>query len=100
VVVPLWLDPLFAPPTDARSLKTTDDAVRGVAAIMKKSFGLTVPSQVTVHVYGGRRAFEQGLMRDARVSPLTASRLSDFAIGVGSRGQVLLNDPADDPHRA
>jgi hypothetical protein len=92
VVVPLWLDPLFAAPTDARTLKTTDDAVRGIAAIMKRSFGLTVPSHVIVHVYGGRRAFEQGLMRDARVSPLIAAKLSDFAIGVGSRGQVLLND--------
>jgi len=93
VVVPLWLDPLaLAAPTDARTLRTTDDAVRGIAAIMAKSFGLAVPDRVTVHVYGGRRAFEQGLMRDARVSPTLAAKLSDFAIGVGSRGQVLLND--------
>ncbi len=97
VVVPLWLDPLsLMAPTDARALRTTDDAVRGIAAIMAKSFGLAVPDRVTVHVYGGRRAFEQGLMRDARVSPLLAAKLSDFAIGVGSRGQVLLNDQPPD----
>src|SRR5439155_16030952 len=45
-----------------------------------------------VHVYGGRRAFEQGLRRTAGAPPPLAAKLSDFAIGVGSRGQVLLND--------
>ena len=96
VVVPLQLDPSLAAPTDARALRTTDDAVRGIAAIMAKSFGLPVPDSVVVRVYGGRRAFEQGLMRDARVSPVQAARLSDFAIGVGARGQVLLNDQPTD----
>jgi hypothetical protein len=96
VVVPLRLDPSLAAPTDARALRTTDDAVRGIAAIMAKSFGLPVPDSVTVLVYGGRRAFEQGLMRDARVSPVQAAQLSDFAIGVGARGQVLLNDQPTD----
>ena len=51
-----------------------------------------VPERVTVYVYDGRGAFEQGLIRDARVSPIQAAQLSDFAIGVGTRGQVLLND--------
>ena len=68
--MPLQLDPSLAAPTDARALRTTDDAVRGIAAIMARSFGLPVPGSVVVLVYGGRRAFEQGLMRDARVSPL------------------------------
>ena len=101
VIVPLWLDPLsLTAPTDARTLRTTDEAVRGIAAIMAKSFGLPVPHRVVVHVYGGRRAFEQGLMRDARVSPVQAATLSDFAIGVGTRGQMLLNDqPADRTER-
>jgi hypothetical protein len=96
VVVPLQLDPSLAAPTDARALRTTDDAVRGIVAIMAKSFGLPVPDSVIVLVYGGRRAFEQGLMRDARVSPVQAAQLSDFAIGVGARGQVLLNDQPTD----
>jgi hypothetical protein len=100
VVVPLRIDPLLAAPTDARGLRTTDEAVRGIAAIMAKGFGLPVPNHVVVHVYDGRRAFAQGLMRDARVSPVQAARLSDFAIGVGARGQVLLNDqPADRTER-
>jgi len=77
-------------------LRTTDEAVRGIAAIMAKGFGLPVPNHVVVHVYDGRRAFAQGLMRDARVSPVQAARLSDFAIGVGARGQVLLNDQPTD----
>ena len=68
--------------------------MRGIAAILAKSFGLPVPHRVTVYVYGGRRAFEQGLIQDARVSPVLAAELSDFAIGVGARGQVLLNDAA------
>jgi hypothetical protein len=96
VVVPLQLDPSLAAPTDARALRTTDDAVRGIAAIMAKRFGLPVPDSVTVLVYGGRRAFAQGLMRDARVSPVQAAQLSDFAMGVGARGQVLLNDQPTD----
>ncbi|PYN28372.1 MAG: hypothetical protein DMD99_00030 [Candidatus Rokuibacteriota bacterium] len=90
VVLPLWLDPAsLAPPSDARALGSTQAAVRGVAAIMAKNFGLAVPDRVTVYVYTGRQAFEQGLIQDARVSPVLAAKLSDFAIGVGGRGQML-----------
>jgi hypothetical protein len=93
VAVPLWLGHLsLVAPTDARALRTTDEAVRGIATIMVKSFGLPIPERVLVHVYDGRRAFEQGLIRDGRVSPIQAAQLSDYAIGVGARGQVLLND--------
>jgi len=97
VVLPLWLDPLsLSAPSDARALRSTEAAVRGIAAIMAKSFGLSVPDRVTVYVYTGRRAFEQGLIQDGRVSPVLAAKLSDFAVGVGARGQVLLNDDARD----
>lgn len=97
IVLPLWLDPIsLAPPSDARALHSTEAAVRGIAAIMAKSFGLSVPDRVTVYVYTGRRAFEQGLIQDGRVSPVLATKLSDFASGVGARGQVLLNDDARD----
>jgi hypothetical protein len=100
VAVPLWLGHLSLAPTDARALRTTDEAVRGIATIMAKSFGLPIPKRVLVHVYDGRRAFEQGLIRDGRVSPIQAAQLSDYAIGVGARGQVLLNDrPADRTER-
>ena len=97
VVLPLWLDPIsLAPPSDARALGSTQAAVRGVAAIMAKNFGLAVPDRMTVYVYTGRQAFEQGLIQDARVSPVLAAKLSDFAIGVGVRGQMLLNENARD----
>jgi len=100
VVVPLRLDASsLTEPTDARLLRTTDEAVRGIAAIMAKKFGLPVPARVVVHVYDGRRAFEQGLIRDARVSPVQAATLSGFAIGVGTRGQVLLNERGDRTER-
>jgi len=66
VVIPLRLDPSLAAPIDPRTLRTTDDAVRGIAAIMARRLGLPVPDSVAVLVYGGRRAFAQGLMRDAR----------------------------------
>jgi hypothetical protein len=101
VVMPLWLAPIsLAVPSDGQALGTTEEAVRGIAAIMAKRFGLSVPDRVTVYVYDERRAFEQGLIHDARVSPHLAATLSDFAIGVGIRGQVLLYDrPRDRSER-
>jgi len=97
IVLPLSLDSLeLVAPSDARALDTTQAAVRGVAAIIAQTFGLPVPRQVTVFVYDGRRAFEQGLIYDARVSPVLAAKLSDFAMGVGAQGQVLLNQDAGD----
>jgi hypothetical protein len=79
-------------PANARALGTTEEAVRGIAAIISSRLGLSVPDHLTVHVYGGRLAFEQGLIRDGRVSPLLAAEMSDFAIGVVTHGQVLLYD--------
>ena len=56
--MPLWLDPIsLAAPSDPRALSTTEEAVRGIAAIMARRFGLAVPDRVTVYVYGERRAF-------------------------------------------
>jgi hypothetical protein len=91
MVTPLSLISLVVP-TNARALGTTEEAVRGIAAIISSRLGLAVPDHLTVHVYGGRLAFEQGLIRDGRVSPLLAAEMSDFAIGVVTRGQVLLYD--------
>jgi hypothetical protein len=91
IVAPLSLISLVVP-ANARALGTTEDAVRGIAAIISSRLSLAVPDHLTVHVYGGRLAFEQGLIRDGRVSPLLAAEMSDFAIGVVTRGQVLLYD--------
>lgn len=79
-------------PTDAQDLRDPEAAVRGVAAIMVRDLGLSVPERVTVYVYTGRETFEQGLIRDADIAPVRAAELSDFAIGVGKRRQLLLHD--------
>jgi hypothetical protein len=51
---------------------------------------------VNVYVYHNRQSFERGLVEDANVSPNRAAELSDFAIGVGKRRQLLLNDEGAD----
>ncbi|MBI2528780.1 MAG: hypothetical protein HYV93_22710 [Candidatus Rokubacteria bacterium] len=91
LVLALALDPtLLAPPSDARALRSTEAAVRGIAAIMAKNFGLPVPGRVTVYLYAGRQAFEQGLIHDADLTPVRAAELSNFAIGIGLPRQLLL----------
>ena len=90
------IDPDLSPPADARSLTTHERAVRGIAAIMARELGVPVPPSVTVYVYGTRKVFERGLVQDAHVSPARAAELSDFAIGIGKRRQLLLNDEGAD----
>jgi hypothetical protein len=94
-VVPIAMDPAaLSAPSDSRALTTHDAAVRGIAGILVKELRLPVPDQVTVFVYASRQVFEQGLIQDAHVSPVRAAELSDFAIGVGKRRQLLFNDEA------
>jgi hypothetical protein len=79
-------------PADGDDVRSPEAAVRGVAAIMVRDLGLPVPERVTVYVYSGREVFEQGLIRDADIAPVRAAELSDFAVGVGKRRQLLLHD--------
>ena len=79
-------------PADADDVRSPEAAVRGIAAIMVRELGLAVPERVTVYVYSGREVFEQGLIRDADIAPTRAAELSDFAVGVGKRRQLLLHD--------
>jgi hypothetical protein len=51
-----------------------------------------MPSTFTAYVYSGRDGFERGLIADAHVSPIRAAELSEFAVGIGKRRQLLLND--------
>lgn len=98
VVLPVEVHPAaLAAPHDDRDLTTPDAAVRGIAAIMAKELGLPVPERVTVYVYPTRQGFEQGLIEDAHVPPARAAELSDFAIGVGRRRQLLLNAEGAQP---
>ncbi len=79
-------------PADAQSWRLPEAAVRGVAAIMARDLGLVVPERVTVYLYSGREVFEQGLIRDADIAPVRAAELSEFAVGVSKRRQLLLHD--------
>lgn len=99
MVLPITIDPQTqAVPSDSRELTNHERAVQGIASMLVKDLKLPMPERVTVFVYSSRQVFEQGLIRDAHVSPVRAAELSDFAIGVGRRRQLLFNDEAYD-HR-
>jgi hypothetical protein len=95
IVLPVTIDPnTQTTPADSRELTNHERAVQGISAILSKDLKLPMPERVTVYVYSSRQVFEQGLVRDANVSPVRAAELSDFAIGVGRRRQLLFNDEA------
>jgi hypothetical protein len=92
-VVPVRLDAVaLESAADPRLLTSHDAAVRGISAILVREFGLPVPDQVTVYVYGSRRMFEEGLVRDAGLSPVRAAELSATAMGVGRPRQLLFHE--------
>lgn len=95
LVLPFLIDPpAMATPTNAAAMRSHEEAVLGIAAIMIKDLRMPLPAQFTVYVYSGRQPFEQGLINDAQVSPVRAAELSEFAVGIGKRRQLLLNDEA------
>jgi hypothetical protein len=100
MVLPITIDPSsLVPPRDGRELRTDAAAVRGIAAILARDLGLPVPPRFTVYFYDSAKSFERGLIQDGDVSPARAAELSDFAIGVGRRRQLLLNEEGIDPSR-
>ena len=93
-VVPVHVQPAaFVLPTAPAILDVSshEDTVRTVATIMVRDLGLSLPETVMVYVYSSRRVFEQGLIDDGRVSRVRAAELSDFAVGIGKRRQLLLH---------
>ena len=93
VVLPFTLDPaLLTVPTESTQLVSNEEAIRGIAAILVRDLKLPMPSNFTAYVYSGRQGFERGLVMDANVSPVRAAELSEFAVGIGKRRQLLLND--------
>jgi hypothetical protein len=94
LVLPFTIDPSAPalPPYDTAELVTHEDAIRGIAAILMRDLLLPMPPVFTAYVYSGRQGFERGLVTDAHVSPLRAAELSEFAVGIGKRRQLLLND--------
>src|SRR5262245_49871126 len=100
MVLPISIDTTtVAVPTDGRELRTDPAAMRGIAAILARDLGLPVPSRFTVFLYGSAKSFERGLVQDGDVSPARAAELADFAIGVGRRRQLLLNEEGADSSR-
>jgi hypothetical protein len=94
LVLPFTVDPsaLVKPPHDIAQLSSHEEAIRGIAAILVTDLELPMPSAFTAYVYSGRQGFERGLVVDANVSPIRAAELSEFAVGIGKRRQLLLND--------
>jgi hypothetical protein len=93
LVLPFTIEPpMLAAPRDSATFTTHEEALRGIAAILVRDLGLPLPRTFTVYVYSGREPFERGLVEDANVSPVRAAELSEFAVGIGKRRLLLLND--------
>jgi hypothetical protein len=93
VVLPFTLDPAASiAPHDGSDLLSNEAAIRGIAAILVRDLKLPMPSSFTAYVYSGREGFERGLVIDGNVSPVRAAELSEFAVGIGKRRMLLLND--------
>jgi len=93
----------FEEPPTAATLRYPDDfgsheaAVRGVASLLSRELALPVPDHVMVYIYTSRAVFEQGLVTDGRLPAVRAAELSEFAVGVGKRRQLLLQDEGAPP---
>ena len=99
LVLPITMDPsAFALVNDSAQLASHEEAIRGIAAILVRDLELPMPPAFTAYVYSGREGFERGLVMDANVSPLRAAELSEFAVGIGKRRQLLLNDEGGTAH--
>ena len=95
-VLPLSIETASLSLAHGQSFGSTEAAVRGIAAILTREFGLPLPEHVNVFIYPERLAFQRGLVLETGLSPGRAAELSTFAIGVGGRGQLLLNQGALD----
>jgi hypothetical protein len=93
LVLPFTLDSVVASaPSDSSKLVSNNAAIRGIAAILVHDLKLPMPTMFTAYVYSGREGFERGLVLDGNVSPVRAAELSEFAVGIGKRRVLLLND--------
>jgi hypothetical protein len=93
VVLPFALEGAALPPAPVHAdFPTHADAIRGISAVIVRDLELPLPKVFTAYVYSGREGFERGLVEDANVSPVRAAELSEFAVGIGKRRQLLLND--------
>ena len=99
LVLPFTIDPsALALPSHRAQLVSHEEAIRGIAVILVRDLKLPMPPAFTAYVYSGREGFERGLVVDANVSPLRAAELSEFAVGIGKRRLLLLNDEGGTAH--
>ena len=97
IVLPVALDepaPALHYPADFGSHEAV---VRGVATLLASDLRLPVPDHITVYIYSSRAVFERGLISDGRLPEVRAAELSEFAVGVGKRRQLLLHDSGGPP---
>jgi hypothetical protein len=98
LVLPVSFDEApSAAPRYPDDFSSHEAVVRGVAAMLARDLGLPVPEHVTVYIYSSRDVFERGLVSDARLSIGRAAELSEFAVGVGQRRQLLLHSDGGAP---
>jgi hypothetical protein len=99
VVRPLTIDPRpKGPSADSRFDMTHESALRAIARVFVDDLKLPVPERVAIYVYPSRKTYEAGLIEDAHLTPDRAGELSEFAIGVSKRRQLLFNDEAYRQH--
>ena len=97
-VVPVRVQPsVSALPAALGTLDVSshEDTVRMVATVIVRDLALPLPDTVMVYVYSSRQVFERGLIDDGQVSRVRAAELSDFAVGVGKRRQLLLHQESN-----
>src|SRR5436853_6168818 len=81
VVLPFTLDSsTLAVSETTRDFGTTENAIRGISAILVRDLALPPPYMFTAYVYSDRHGFERGLIDDANVAPVRAAALSAFAV--------------------
>lgn len=91
-VVPVRMAPVAASASvETLDLESYEATVRTVAGVIARDLRLPLPETVMVYVYSSREIFQQGLIVDGQVSRVRAAELSDFAVGVGKRRQLLLH---------
>jgi hypothetical protein len=92
LVLPFTLDSATLAAPRTAEFATTEDAIRGISGVLVRDLELPLPRTFTAYVYSDRQGFERGLVDDANVAPVRAAELSEFAVGIGKRRQLLLND--------
>src|SRR5262245_23594053 len=78
LVLPFTLDASTLATQQTREFTSTEDAIRGISAILVRDLELPLPYTFTAYVYSGRHGFERGLIADANVAPVRAAELSEF----------------------